>query len=89
MAAIPGHIRDEVVIIGCHRDGECRLTPCVSFTYVLQPGSWELPIPPVGPSPCMKLFAALEHCSRVDGSLSGQVGFLCSETYYPDLTDPF
>lgn len=23
MAAIPGHVRDEVVIIGNHRDGKC------------------------------------------------------------------
>lgn len=23
MAAIPGHVRDEVVVIGCHRDGAC------------------------------------------------------------------
>ena len=22
MAAIPGHIKDETVVIGCHRDGE-------------------------------------------------------------------
>ena len=22
MAAIPGHIKDEVVVIGCHRDGQ-------------------------------------------------------------------
>lgn len=23
MAAIPGHIKNETVLIGCHRDGEC------------------------------------------------------------------
>lgn len=22
MAAIPGHIKDEVVVLGCHRDGK-------------------------------------------------------------------
>lgn len=25
MASIPGHIRDEVVVVGCHRDGMCHL----------------------------------------------------------------
>jgi N-acetylated-alpha-linked acidic dipeptidase len=29
MAAIPGHVRDEVVIIGGHRDGES--SPCPFF----------------------------------------------------------
>ena len=29
MAAIPGHVRDEVIIIGCHRDGVYYLTSYV------------------------------------------------------------
>lgn len=28
MAAIPGHIRDEVVLLGCHRDGKCHTPTC-------------------------------------------------------------
>lgn len=35
MAAIPGHIRDEVIIIGCHRDGEYCFGNCISFTQLL------------------------------------------------------
>jgi len=35
MAAIPGHVRDEVIIIGCHRDGVCCLTNRDPFTNLI------------------------------------------------------
>ena len=28
MAAIPGHIKNETVLIGCHRDGSWYLSAC-------------------------------------------------------------
>ena len=38
MASIPGHIKDEVVIIGCHRDGECRSSSACAFVDGFQHG---------------------------------------------------
>jgi N-acetylated-alpha-linked acidic dipeptidase len=35
MATIPGHIRDEVVIIGCHRDGGFHLADCGLYAHLI------------------------------------------------------
>ena len=40
MASIPGHIKDEVVIIGCHRDGERVSISAWIFVDGFQRGSW-------------------------------------------------
>lgn len=32
MAAIPGHIKNEVVVMGCHRDGKQLLTFSIFFS---------------------------------------------------------
>lgn len=36
MAAIPGHIKNEVVILGCHRDGEQYALPWLKSHKCLQ-----------------------------------------------------
>ena len=56
MAAIPGHSRDEVVIIGCHRDGGSSSTnlKVLCAKECIQPGSWVPPTPPAVRSLCTR-----------------------------------
>jgi N-acetylated-alpha-linked acidic dipeptidase len=42
MASIPGHIRDEVVLIGCHRDGIFLLRPYRSYFLCYVDLAWVL-----------------------------------------------
>jgi hypothetical protein len=74
MAAIPGHIHDEIILVGCHRDGVCRLLlSLITSQRRSQLGYLEQLIQPAGQCLFMKLFEALGLCSRRAGNLSEQV----------------
>jgi hypothetical protein len=77
MASIPGHIKNEVVILGCHRDGERHTLPWIGHTDAQncsQHGLWVLPILLAELSPYTKSFAALVSCLERVGNLCEQVG---------------
>lgn len=62
MAAIPGRIKDEVVILGCHRDGESiTFDKCLLAQIAIKPGLWVVVIQSRVLSLYWRLFVDLAH----------------------------
>jgi hypothetical protein len=91
MAAIPGHIKDEVVVIGCHRDGISHISCFESRAeYFVQHGLWVQQIPQVALCLYTRLLKVSDACSRLAGPLFEQVSLLHQTANCSPLThSPF